>query len=53
MNEKDAWEIFSSSGSVKDYLNFKEAQHKTKKENKNTEDEIHHQRTCNQTTEYR
>ena len=55
MNEKEAWQIFSASGSVLDYLNFKSVQKTQQKEQKeyHTKDEIYHQRTCDQTTEYR
>lgn len=55
MNEKEAWQIFFHSGSVRDYLNFKSVQKTKQKEQTeyHTNDEIYHQRTCNQTTEYR
>lgn len=52
MNEQDAWNKFFISGSVRDYLNYKSIEQKTKQKNK-ADNEIHHTGTDNQTTEYR
>lgn len=55
MNEKEAWNIFSLTGSVDDYLRYKDIQHTSKKQTVqgNTINESNNRRTDNQTTEYR
>lgn len=52
MNEQDAWNKFSLTGSVRDYLNFKSIEQK-KNQNIKAENEIHYTGTDNQATEYR
>ena len=52
MNEQDAWKTFTLTGSVFDYLKYKNiAENKT--ETKEKENENKNTGTCTQTTEYR
>lgn len=55
MNEKEAWNMFLTTGSVRDYLNFKSLQ-QSKAENNSQKgtksNEIPNHRPDNQTTEY-
>lgn len=50
MNKEDAWNIFSATGSVADYLSFK-AIEKEQTEN-GQKDENKNHRPCTETTEY-
>ncbi|MBQ4569062.1 MAG: hypothetical protein IJA62_03215 [Ruminococcus sp.] len=56
MNEKEAWRIFTVTGSVKDYLHFKSLQEENTQNKKQTDastNEISDHGTYHQTTEYR
>ena len=53
INEKDAWNSFTESGSVLDYLTYKAAQRAKSGEQQEAKDEIQNQGSDHQTAEYR
>ena len=52
-DEKDAWRSFTESGSVMDYLAYKEIQHRHDGEQQEGKDEVQNQGSDHKTAEYR
>ena len=53
MDEKEAWNAFLNSGSVRDYLRYKAIEHQNRTDLPEAKDEVQNQGTDTQTTEYR
>ncbi|MBR3988328.1 MAG: hypothetical protein IKK10_03390 [Clostridia bacterium] len=53
MDKNKAWEIFTLTGKVEDYLNFKSIKDDSPFNNTNADKEDKNRRTDNKTTEYR
>lgn len=53
MDEKEAWNAFLRSGSVRDYLEYKAIQNKNNCSLPEAKDEVQNQGSDTQTTEYR
>lgn len=53
MDEKEAWNVFLSTGSVLDYLRYKAIETQNRSSLPEANDEVQNQGTDTQTTEYR
>ncbi len=53
MDKNKAWEIFTLTGKVEDYLNFKSIEDNSPFNKTNANEEDKNRRTDNKTTEYR